>query len=454
MVACGTLRTLQYHKAPLTWQGGEVRGLLGVIIDLTERKGWERSLVTAKEAAIAANQAKSDFLANMSHEIRTPMNGIIGMTELALDSELTTEQREWLGIVRNSAENLLTIINDILDLSKIEAGHLAIEETLLEPYSLLQDVLSGMSFAAKKKSLALIPAFDPSTQKAYLGDPTRIRQVLINLLGNAIKFTAHGSVTLTARIEHEDGGAGALRLSCDVSDTGIGIPGDKLETIFDAFSQADISTTRKYGGTGLGLAICRKLVRMMNGELQVRSEPGMGSTFSFSVRLHPVPDANTVQHPPALAEIMALDDPFDEPGENRDAADAPPAPDSDALKVLVVEDNAINQHLIRSLLQKRGHRVTVASDGAEGIAAVDQADGSFDLILMDIQMPRMSGLEATLALRQGGCTTTIVALTANAMATDRETCLSAGMNDFLTKPIRAAEFAAMMSAHERRLAKQ
>jgi hypothetical protein len=416
----GATLTLLYHKASLTRPDGSVRGLIGAIIDLTQRKEWEDGLLAAKEAAEAANRAKSEFLANMSHEIRTPMNGIIGMTNLALDTPLSAEQREYVEIVRGSAESLLTIINDILDFSKIEAGKLVIETTGFDPVEDLRALLKPLQRQAEAKGLAFHLALPGTAGEHRLGDPVRLRQILVNLVSNAIKFTERGDI----RVSLEFPAPGQARYR--VSDTGIGVAAGKQEEIFDAFSQADTSTTRRFGGTGLGLAICRRLIGLMSGSIGIESELGKGSSFFFTVPL-PVAD-------PAPART---------PGDPADGETAAPS-----LRVLLAEDNPVNQKLVVALLKKWGHQVAIASNGREAIALYGSQP--FDLILMDMQMPDMGGLEATAAIRareadQKAGRMPIVALTANAMAGDRERCLAAGMDDYLTKPIRAAELQAALA---------
>ncbi len=554
----GSLHDTLYCKAVLTRRDGSVYALLGIIVDITERKRAEIEVLRAKEAAEAANRAKSDFLANMSHEIRTPMNGVIGMTDLALETALTKEQREYLSIAKSSAESLLTIINDILDFSKIEAGKLHVEHIAFDLHRLIADALKPLALKAYEKGLELLSEVLHDVPRYLSGDPGRIRQVLVNLVGNAIKFTNRGEVALYTELMQEQDGQAIIHFS--VRDTGIGIAADKQELIFDSFSQEDSSTTRKYGGTGLGLSICRLLVELMGGRIWLQSEAGKGSTFHFSVKLslseHTpattiprvdlsgrrilVVDDNATNRrilcsmltslelvpqdiasgSEALAAMQAASPPFDcilldaQMPEmdgyelarrlRADYRDLPPmlmlssgslrgdaqrcyesgivgffskpissdelqaalerifdrTPPSQtengkqlltrhtlreaqfALNILLVEDNPTNQKLAISILKKWGHAATLAENGQEAIAIL--ASRSFDLILMDMQMPVMGGIEATQHIRRREAEyqlprTPIVAMTAAAMQEDRDACLAAGMDDYLSKPIKVKE---------------
>ena len=560
----GNLSSVMTTQVPLQDKNGRVTGLAGIGRDITHLKRIQAEMQTAREAAEAASLSKSEFLANMSHEIRTPLNGIMGMTDLALGTELTAEQREYLETVRMSGDSLLTVINEILDFSKIEAGKIDLEAVDFNLRDWLESTLKTMALRADEKGLELLCEIAPDVPEMLRGDSSRLRQIVVNLVGNAIKFTESGEVVVKVQAESKRGKGYVLAFS--VTDTGIGIPKEKLGLIFDPFSQVDSSTTRKYGGTGLGLTISARLVGMMGGKIWVESEEGRGSQFHFTAKLSGadnkeikvgtaaspeflhdvrvlVVDDNATnrrilegmllrwQMKPtsvnggkaALAELGAAHD-ANQPygliltdmnmpdmdgfelvdaircrpelstatimmltssGHRGDAARCQelgiaayllkPIRQSElreaiarvlgaqpqegaiplitryslqdarepgsSLKILLAEDNLVNQRLAVRLLEKRGHRVMVAANGVEALRALEKEP--FDLVFMDVQMPEMDGLEATAAIRDKergtGRHQQVVALTAHAMKGDREKCLAAGMDDYLTKPIRPVE---------------
>jgi PAS domain S-box-containing protein len=570
--AGGEARWLLTTKVPLRDGAGNMLGLVGISHDITKRKRWEQDWQRAKEEAEAASRAKSDFLAKMSHEIRTPMNGILGMTELALDTDLTAEQREYLETVKSSADSLLKVINDILDFSKIEAGKLQLEPAPFATRDSLADTLRTLGLRAQQKGLELACHIAPDVPDLLIGDHGRLRQVLVNLVGNAIKFTETGEVVVRVSVAAKPQAAdakpqAAAELLFEVSDTGIGIPEAKQNAIFEPFEQVDGSVSRRYGGTGLGLAISTQLVALMGGRLGVESKPGQGSRFHFVARFglpaageelpcKEPPDVHglrvlvvddNVTHGDILREMLgnwhlrptvvtsaeaALEElrraraagepyplmlldavmpgpdgfalaeglraqpglvgttimmlaPTGRPGgvercreagisaallkpikqsellnlildelaaagitssrPARPAAERTERPQAvRPLRVLLAEDSTVNQRLATRILEKQGHAVTVAVNGREAVTALER--GQFDLVLMDVQMPEMDGLEATVQIRaaeQGtGRHVPIIALTAHAMKGDRERCLAAGMDGYVAKPIQAGELLA------------
>ena len=377
------------------------------IRDISEKKLIEAALKDSEKKSREATNAKSEFLANMSHEIRTPLNGILGMTGLLMDTSLDSIQKNYVEIIRNSGDSLLSIVNDILDFSKIEAKKLTLEQISFELSPAVEDIKHILGFSAAQKGLKLTTHIAPDVPKYVFGDPTRLRQILMNLVSNAIKFTAHGKVEMTLLMKNG-------RTRFEIKDSGIGIPESAIPKMFQAFSQVDASTSRKFGGTGLGLSICRELVHAMSGEIGVTSTENVGSTFWFELPLEE--DKSHKISVEKKSEVEAS---------------------LKKLRVLVAEDNAVNSLIARKMLEKLGHNITLAGNGKEALEAMKLAP--YDVVLMDCQMPEMDGFEATAAIRtsvESWKDITIIAMTAHAMSGDRERCLAAGMNDYVTKPMK------------------
>ena len=436
----GSLRAVAEHRVTLrdgrerwiqlsnsTIPTSDSEWVLTVWRDVTDNKRDEERLKTmltdlarAKERSEAANRAKSSFLANMSHEIRTPMNGILGLADLAQQEESAVRRQEYLQLLKTSATGLMSVLNDVLDLSKIESQRMSVEEIPFAPADCVHSAVLTLTAPAQSKGLTLSCEIADTLPPQVLGDPVRVRQILLNLIGNAIKFTPHGRVRVSAA-------PAACGVVLEVEDTGIGIPPEQQQQIFEPFHQADVSTTRTHGGTGLGLAIVAELVKLMDGSVELESRPGHGTLFRVRLPLAPVAT------PEVAAPVL--------PAE----CDAP------SLRILVAEDNAVNQLVTSRLLEKRGHRVTVVPDGCAALAAL--RDAEFDLVLMDVQMPVMDGLEATRAIRAaetGATRLPIIALTAHAIRGDEETLLDAGMDAYVPKPVCAERLFAVVADVVRR----
>jgi two-component system, sensor histidine kinase len=431
-----------FSYAPIRVREGEITGMVGIALDITERKRAEELLERSREEAVLANKAKSEFLANMSHEIRTPMNGIIGMLDLLIQTRLEAEQRKFADTAYGSANTLLHILNDILDLSKIEAGKMELERVDFDVRDAVRNVIELFDARAKEKGLLLKQNIEGSIAPFVLADPVRLKQILSNLVGNAIKFTHTGEIVISVR--QLDQKSETVTLQFDVSDTGVGISDELKERIFESFTQADTSTTRKYGGTGLGLSISRELVSMMGGTLSVRSWPGQGSTFSFTIRL--------TRSPKEVVEKQ-----IGEAKKSRAGQGTPslPSKDPDVLfqnrneryRILLAEDNPVNQQVILAMVNNLPLVVDVAETGRE---ALDKLSATiYDLVLMDCQMPEMDGYDATALLRKRESDLKkprmpVIALTANAMQGDREKCISVGMDDYLPKPFHRVDLLSLL----------
>jgi signal transduction histidine kinase len=388
--------------------------------ELLERNVKDRTeqLEQATRTAQAASQAKSEFLANISHELRTPLNGVIGMLDIALDQDLNGELAEQLQTAQHCAHSLLSLLNDILDLSKIEAGKMTLETIPFDVRALMADCIKAHQPKAQENSVALLSEVSPNVPQEIIGDPLRIRQILANLISNAVKFTEHGSVAVRMDGQFSHGSEFTLRFT--VEDSGTGIPADKLLYIFDQFTQADGSVSRKYGGTGLGLAITRKLVELHRGEINVNSELGRGTAFTVTLQCE------------ARAAVSGNPGASTAPGSAASRAGVP----DNAVRILVVEDNQVNQKVVTAVLRKRGFYIELANDGQEALNKLYKS-AAFDLILMDVQMPVLDGLEATRLIRKEPRwkQLPIIAMTAHAMNGDKERCLEAGMSGYISKPV-------------------
>jgi signal transduction histidine kinase/ActR/RegA family two-component response regulator len=422
------------------------------MVDADRAAAESKDQVQAVEAklaeAVRANLKKNDFVAQLSHEIRNPLAGVLGMTDQVLETNLTVDQREALTTARECAASLMSLLNDVLDLSRMDAERLELARVRFSLRDSLDRSLRAFKAETQAKGLALQWNVATDVTDARLGDPERLRQVLVNLVGNAVKFTESGAVRVTVERDQDD--VGGQRLVFVVADTGIGIPASRQQVIFEPFLQANVETTRQYGGSGLGLAICARLVGLMGGRIAVESEPGKGSTFLFDAHLEladAVPSDDLVamsrmlRTPEGLGSVPENEESLIEQALSGQSLSAPSLAEK-KLHVLVVEDNAVNQKVARRLLEKRGHRVSLAMSGTEALAKMRTEE--FDVVLMDVQMPDMDGVTTTTLLREeesrtGARRHPVIALTGSALDEDRRRCLEAGMDGFLTKPVDATQ---------------
>jgi CheY-like chemotaxis protein len=396
-----------------------------VFRDVTSRNAIQTEIIAARELAEQASASKSAFLANMSHEIRTPMNGVLGMTALLQETPLNEEQKDYVQTIRSSGDALLTVIDDILDYSKIEAGMMTIESAPLDIRALFKDIQRLMHWRVEQKGLRLSLRITDAVPHIVLGDSVRVRQVLLNLIGNAIKFTDQGGIEVVALLPYHSGDSFKIRV--EVKDTGIGIAEDKINRLFKSFSQVDDSTTRRFGGTGLGLSISKRLAELMHGEIGATSIEGKGSVFWFSFMVRAAGNETLKETETLSSSIQEL----------------PPA------RLLLVEDNLVNQKVAMAMLSKLGYKPDIANNGKEALELLREHD--YDLVFMDCQMPVMDGFDTTRAIRAGfggrNAQITVVALTANAMKEDQDACYASGMTDYLSKPLQMPALVAILKKH-------
>jgi PAS domain S-box-containing protein len=433
----GQEKWIRNRSFPIRDDSGQLVRIIGIAEEVSERKRYEAELIHAREGAETANQAKSRFLANMSHEIRTPMNGVLGMIQLLLETELVPEQKQYAEVAQNSGRNLLALIDDILDLSKIEAGKITLENRCFNLREMVSEVVQLLSVQASSKGLSIVSHVSPS-MPCVRGDAHRLRQVLNNLTSNAIKFTAQGEVTLVAKLVNEHQGKASVHFA--ITDTGIGIKPEQAATLFTPFTQADASTTREYGGTGLGLAICKQLVEMMGGSIVLESGEGTGSTFSFMLLFEIVIEEPEVEQTTnselSVGQDIENDRPIATSGAIEDSGRE--------VRILVAEDNSVNRMVALAQLGKLGYKADAVENGAEAVGAVQS--GKYDLVLMDCEMPIMDGYEATHWIRESSNPRIpIIAVTAHAMSGDQAGCSLAGMNDFVSKPVDLQRLAEVLA---------